>query len=201
MKEAINREHWLQLATAEMIPWFKDFDAPTDISKEKIQVSCGFTKSSGPRDMAIGQCWYKSTTVDESKACFQIFICPTQDDPIQVLGILLHEMIHVACGPEHGHKGAFKDIALKLGLAGKMTATFVDVESELHERIDAVFKKIGPYPHSSMAMTYKKKTKQKGKWIRLMSLKDETYTCVISPKSLENHGYPTDPWGEEMVEK
>jgi hypothetical protein len=36
-------------------------------------------------------------------------------------------------------------------------------------------------------------------WTRLMSPEDDTYRITISPKNLEEHGPPTDPWGNEMV--
>jgi hypothetical protein len=150
--------------------------------------------------MAIGQCWYKGACADESKAVHNIFICPTQDEPLRVLDILLHELIHVAAGPEQGHRGMFRYIALDLGLEGKMTATYVSDDNPLRAKLQLIIEQIGEYPHSSLRKP-QKKAANKGKWVRLRSVKDETYTLVISPKSIEEVGYPRDPWNIMMVPK
>ena len=38
------------------------------------------------------------------------------------------------------------------------------------------------------------------KWSRLMSVNDSKYTVTISPRVMEEHGRPVDPWGDEMVD-
>jgi hypothetical protein len=55
------------------------------------------------------------------------------NNPSRVLDVLLHEMIHAAC-PEAGHKGVFRTLAKRAGLAGKMTAT--NAGPELKENLD-----------------------------------------------------------------
>jgi len=44
------------------------------------------------------------------------------NDPSRVLDVLLHEMIHAAT-PGEGHRGMFRTLAKRVGLAGRMTAT------------------------------------------------------------------------------
>lgn len=187
------REGWLVDAMAALD---KEFFAENGYElPEKLQVSCGFPRGISK---AIGQCCDPQVSADGTT---QMFICPSLGkDPIQVLGVLLHEMIHAAVGIECGHRGAFRKLAKEFGLEGKMTATFVAEETDLHRKMEVINGRLGPYPHAPM-----KKTQKRGKggsgWVRLMSPEDETYTLVISPKVLEEAGAPTDPWGNEMVPK
>jgi hypothetical protein len=71
------------------------------------------------------ECWSNLASADNTT---EIFICPSQSEPVAVLAILLHELVHAAVGLECGHKGAFKRVALALGLEGKMTATYPGVK-------------------------------------------------------------------------
>jgi len=47
----------------------------------------------------------------------------TLQDPIEVLETLAHELIHVASGPNVGHKGAFVKIAKSIGFKAPWTTT------------------------------------------------------------------------------
>ena len=95
-----------------------------------------------------------------------IYIHPGQTDPIRILGILIHELVHLAVGIEHGHKTPFRRLAVALGLEGKMTAT---TESEaLKVKLgELVEKKLGALPHSGLAAgqsTHKKQKCRQRKW-------------------------------------
>lgn len=119
-----------------------------------------------------------------------------------MLDILLHELIHAAVGTEEGHRGEFKRVALALGLQGKMTATIAEPGTELHGKLSRIARELGPYPHKALNKntgTEKRKKEKKGGWVRLMSETENEYRVVISPKQLEEHGVPRDPWGDEMV--
>lgn len=162
---------------------------------EKLQVACGWPKAS---QRAIGQCWSPNASAD---ATTQMYVAPTESEPVQVLDVLLHEMIHAVVGCEHGHRGPFKKMAQEIGLAGKMTATYAEPGSDLHALLQDIAAKIGDYPHAAMT-----KKGPSGKrvypyvWKRLMSVKDSSYTITISPRVMEEHGRPVDPWGEEMID-
>ncbi len=183
------REGWLQAATEALDElYFKGTDYPLP---ERLQASCGFCKGSSK---AIGQCWSPEASKNQTT---HIFICPTRDDPIDILATLLHELIHAAVGNEHKHKGPFKELAREFGLKGKLTATFCEEGSELHETLSAVRERLGSYPHVAMAPP-KKKAASRDAWVRLCSPQDPDYKVVISPKMLEAAGAPLDPWGNEM---
>lgn len=186
------REEWLHEGIRLLRPRFIDLKAPIP---DKVYASCGFPK--GARGgHAIGQCWAPSMTADGTT---QMFICPTQVEPVRVLDILTHECIHAGCGVECGHKKEFRRVAKELGLAGKMTATYAEEGTECHAWLTDISEKLGPYPHS--AMTLIKKAKAPSKWVRLMSKEIPGYTLVISKISLAEHGYPTDPAGTKMIRK
>ena len=55
------------------------------------------------------------------------------NDPSRVLDVLLHEMIHAAT-PGEGHRGMFRAMAKRVGLAGRMTATVAG--PELKQRLE-----------------------------------------------------------------
>jgi hypothetical protein len=187
------REGWLVAAIKQLN---KEFFKGSGYSlPEKLGVSCGFAKAQGHR--AIGQCWDPSAAKDQTT---HMFICPTLDDPMTVLGTLLHELIHAAVGIKEGHRGKFRKLALEFGLAGKMTATYVPEESELGAKIRTISGKLGPYPHG--AMTVQKGRALKGRpWMRFRSGTAHSYVVIVSPKQVDEYGVPKDPWGDEMHEE
>ncbi len=134
------REEWLHAVSEKMAPAFAHHGHPipdrvrfrsVDITSA-LRLAIGHT-SRGPRG------------ADES---FEIFIDPRSDDPVIVASILTHELIHAAVGLKAGHNGAFKDLALTLGLAGKMTATVPGQKFEAW--IGPIIEAVGPLPHARL---------------------------------------------------
>lgn len=188
------REGWLVAATALLNKEF--FDGHGYTLPTKLACSCGFPK--GARGKAIGQCWGTETSTDGT---INMFICPTQDAPIRVLDILLHELCHALAGIPAGHKGPFKKLVKEFGLVGKATATYAEEGSELWKKLSHMAEVLGPYPHKAMTPNMKKKDRgSMGGWVRLHSTQEEGYKVLVSPKQIEEHGLPRDPWGEEMID-
>lgn len=186
------REGWL-LAGAKLLDK-AFFDGNGYKLPAKLACSCGFPR--GAKGKAIGQCW---GTTNSSDGTTHMFVCPTQDEPLQVLGILLHELIHAWDDCKSGHKGPFKKLVKEFGLAGKATATYVEEGSELHTKLANILHELGPYPHKKMVPQRKKNERgSMGGWIRLQSTNDEKYRVLISPKQMEENGAPLDPWGDQM---
>lgn len=185
------REGWLMAAVALLDKEFfhgRGYSLP-----EKIQCSCGFPRGHAK---AIGQCWDPKVSADKTT---HLFICPTQADPIRVLDILLHELIHASVGVEVGHKGVFKKLVKEFGLAGKMTATYAEEGSEVWLKLSSISTALGKYPHAPMQKRDKKKGSGGSGWVRLVSTENEKFKVVISPKMIAEFGMPQDPWGKEMV--
>lgn len=163
---------------------------------DELYVSIGWAKNAG-KGNAIGQCFPPAWSSNEKTV--NMFICPRLSDPVEVLATLLHEMVHAAVGCEHGHKAPFKKVIKEFGLAGKATATYAEPGSQCHSVLTEVSELLGPYPHVAMVARKKSKRGSMGGWVRLMSTNEENYKVLVSPKQLEEHGYPVDPWGDEMV--
>jgi hypothetical protein len=184
------REGWLLAARRSLETRF--FCSPGETLPERVACGCGWMRASSK---AIGQCFPASRAADKT---IQIWICPTQDEPVSVLATLLHELGHAAVGVEHAHKKPFRAFQKRVGLAGKPTATFAEPGTELHKVLEALATELGPYPHKSVSKGGKKVAKAPT-WIRMMSLSDPAYRLVIRGKALDEHGPPVDPWGDEMV--
>jgi hypothetical protein len=191
-KTHTTREGWLNAAMVALDKKFfseNGYDLP-----EKLQVSCGFPRGGGGK--AIGQCWDPTISGDGTT---QMFICPSQSDPITVLGILLHEMIHAVVGLKAKHGGPFRKLVKEFGLAGKMTATFAEEGSEVHKTLEVISGRLGAYPHAAMQKRMKRPSNRGPGWIRLVSPENPEYKSAIDPNVMEELGAPRDPWGNEMV--
>lgn len=189
------REAWLRAAVRKMAPWLKE-QAELELDVEKTPALCGFAKGIRGKNV-IGACYHHGVVPEDEKQRV-IFIFPTLDRPVQVLETLLHEMVHAALPNEVAHKGPFKRAVKALGLAGKATATYAEEGSPLHIALTALAEELGPYPHSRLAPIQKPGKKSKG-WPRYKSINEPAYKVLVSPKMLDAHGAPRDPWGDEMV--
>jgi hypothetical protein len=98
----------------------------------------------GLRSKRVGECWHASASADGVP---QVFIHPGISDGVEVAAIVVHELVH-ACRPDAKHGPQFKQMATRLGLTGKMTATVPS--DELRASLAEVIEQIGPYPHSAL---------------------------------------------------
>lgn len=138
------REVWLHEAMTFVRQHFKDagYDVP-----EHVRVGTGWPSRGGlaKKKRTIGQAWSNKCSGDGTH---EIIISVYLDDPIRVLGVLIHEVIHVTVGVEHGHKKPFTDCMKAVGLDGKPTAT--TESAELVERMKPWADALGPYPHAKL---------------------------------------------------
>lgn len=135
------REGWLQAAVAALRPMFEEQGEPLP---EKLHVACGWpsTKATAKKQRRIGECW----VAGGEDGVPQMYISPVLVEHVEVLGVLVHELVH-AVG-HRGHKKGFKRLAVALGLTGKMTAT--EVGEDLQPKLAEIAHKLGPYPHSKL---------------------------------------------------
>lgn len=113
-----------------------------------VFVSVGWPGGRGKKDTVIGQCWYNSEGRN------QLFLSPVLGTAEEVLHVLLHEMIHAACGPEVGHRGEFVALCKRVGLVKPWTATTPG--DELRVGLEEVAAELGPYPHEKLRPLPKK---------------------------------------------
>lgn len=136
----VTREAWLLAAIEALRPLFRDLEKQVPY---RVQVSTGWAKRPGK---GIGWCYAGTVTDDQATP---IFISPELDPekPVEILGVVLHEMVHAADNCESKHKGWFARTIRTLGLEGKPTATVVPDEGELRTTLEAIAFHLGPYPH------------------------------------------------------
>jgi len=182
------REAWLNAMTDLLRPEFEVADAALP---GNIRLTCGFPSRGGRpgKRQVLGECWPSGRSEDDH---FEVFITPMRDNPVVVVGILVHELVHVAVGCDCGHRGAFRTVATTLGLEGKMTETIVGeaLKEKLQDHVD----RLGPYPHASLTMTEKPPQSTRMKKIEC----PECGYMVRASQKWINIGVPTCPCGTKM---
>jgi hypothetical protein len=181
------REEWLTAGIEEFETLFKG--AGYRVPK-KIKVSCGWPVGSRGAKRTLGQCFSPEAS---SGGDIEIFIAPTIDDPVQVLGVTLHEMVHAVIGNEAGHGALFKEAGAAVGLTGAPTKMMPD-EDRARWIKKELLPVLGTYPHHKMDTSQRKK--QTTRLIKLVCPKTG-YTVRTTAKWIE-HGLPTSPAGHKM---
>ena len=176
------REEWLRFVGEEMRPMFDRVNAKMP-DRFRATMSLMARKSAGV-------CYDAIKSKDHN---YEIFIKIDKDDPMEVAGILAHELIHASVGVECKHKGEFKRVALDLGLEGKMTATTPGERFRMN-MVD-ILKEAGPFPHASLDLsTIKKQTTRMHK----AECKSCGYTVRVAAKWL-SMGKPRCPNHDMMI--
>jgi hypothetical protein len=134
------REEWLNRVAVLLLPEFQRI-AGID-AYPKYRVSCGFP-STGRRGRRIGECWAPDSSAD---ATHEVFIHPSQADPLQVAAVLAHELAHVVAGIPARHGPAFKRLVRPLGLEGRACATIPG--EGFKSLIQPILAQAGAYPHA-----------------------------------------------------
>jgi hypothetical protein len=149
------REVWLNTVASEIVREFGDvfrthFGDEGMEHLKNIRVSTGFPSKMAlsAKQRRIGECWSSAASADKSH---HIFISPMLDDPVQVIGVLAHELVHAADDGKNKHKGPFTKAVRALGLEGKPTATVPGEEFVKYARL--LVDDIGEYPHVALTPT------------------------------------------------
>lgn len=146
-----------------------------DTLASKCHVSYGWPSKGGlsARQRALGQAW-------QSNGVEAIFINPTifkTENKIIVLGVLIHELIHIQIGVDKGHRNGFKAAMNKVGLEGKATTT--TVSKELEGRLNVL-----KFPELPNMLLDKRTQKKQG--TRLVKLICECNRIIrLSQKAIE----------------
>lgn len=135
------REAWLTAAVEALTPLFTEHGYTIP---DGVRVSVGFPGGRGPKANVVGQCWASASSADKRP---QIFVHPVLDEPVEILGVLAHELAHAADDCASGHKGPFTKIIRAIGLEGKPThaITFND-DVDLTDIVTG----LGEYPHGRL---------------------------------------------------
>jgi hypothetical protein len=135
------RESWLRSATAGLRPYFASCGFPVP---ENIRFAIAFP-STGRRGARIGECWHSSMSDDGN---YEIIIRADIADPVEVVGVLVHELIHAALPADAGHGKLYRKAALKIGLEGKMRHALPN--QLLRPRLVEIAESLGALPHARL---------------------------------------------------
>ena len=136
-----SRESWLRAATTELRPYFESVGHKLP---EKIRFAVAFP-STGRKGNRVGECWHASTSEDEH---FEIIVRADLAEPVEVLGVLVHELVHAALPADAGHGKIYRGAAQKIGLEGKMRHALPG--KLLNDRLNELAAILGPLPHARL---------------------------------------------------
>ena len=136
-----SRETWLREATKLIRPHFVVCGFPIP---ENIRFAIAFP-STGRKGQRVGELWH-STTSDDGH--FELIVRADVADPVEVLGILTHELIHAVLPMDAGHGKLYKAAAIKIGLQGKMMHAMPG--PLLTPRLAEIAEALGPLPHARL---------------------------------------------------
>jgi hypothetical protein len=187
MTNTTTREEWLEAATAALAPIF----TAAGETLPDVAVSCGFPGGASMRKV-IGQCW-KTKAANDGRA--HLFVSPLLSDPVRVLDVLAHELVHAVDDCESGHKGRFTRIARRLGLEGKLTATHAG--EALKAQLVEIAAQLGAYPNAGLNLALMNPAKQSTRMLKV-ECPDCGYVVRTTQKWLDC-GLPTCACGSDMV--
>lgn len=184
-----NREAWLEEAVWEASTLLYE-RAGIEVPRVRVAVGWPSKRGTSLKKRTVGECWKPEVAED---GISQIFISPVMDAPVQVLGTLIHELIHAWDECEHGHRGPFVRAAKAVGLTGPWTAT--SVGEDLQPVLESIAEQLGPYPHSKLTPQVQRKVQT------TRQLKIECPDCGCIARMTQkwiNVGLPTCYCGTEM---
>lgn len=142
-----DREAWLNAAALHIRDLiFRPAGLPE--FEHPYRIACGFPK--GSRTIA-GICCKREMSADGRN---EIWVTPRKDDPVDVLSVLIHEMVHALDDCQHGHRGPFAVWARAIGLEGPLPST--EPGTELRDELKCIADACGSYPHARLATPDKK---------------------------------------------
>jgi hypothetical protein len=187
-----SRESWLRSATVALRPYFESCGF---VIPENIRFAIAFP-STGRKGARIGECWHSSTSDDGN---FEIIVRADIADPVEVLGVLVHELIHAVLPADAGHGKLYKDAAIKIGLEGKMRHAMPS--QLLRPRLIELAEMLGGLPHAKLNIDRGRDNRpaDRPKKQRTRLLKAECdgescgYTVRITAKWVDDLGPPHCP--------
>jgi len=130
------------VAAGKTLPGIATYTMP-----EQIHISVGFGYGAKrENEIIVGQTWRAERSADKVN---HMFISPEIGHASTVLGIMIHEMLHVLFDCDHGHDRVFAAFGQVLGLEGKPTEMLPGPAFEMELMLMAETE-LGAYPHSAL---------------------------------------------------
>lgn len=184
------REQWLNEAMPLVRTLFEDAGY---VVPDHVRISTGWpSQQATGQKPRIGEAWHNKCSGD---GVHEVIISLSLDDPVKILGVLIHEVAHVTVGVEHGHRKPFADCAKAVGLTKPWTAT--GETEELQQKLRQWAKKLGQYPGAKIDPG----PQQKKQSTRLKKLECQDCGCVIrvTTKWIEEYGAFDCPCGGHLL--
>ncbi len=184
-----NRELWLLKAIdTHLAKLFKH----NGFTFPEVKVSVGLPYGRGGKKV-IGQHWHPDASDDKKGS---IFISPTINDSSLVLATLVHELVHASVGNQAKHGPAFRAVATKVGLEGKMTEC--GAGPALKETLNKIIARMGSYPHAKLNLSMNPIKKQTTRMIK-MECPECGYIARASRKLILESGPTLCPCNKEPM--
>jgi hypothetical protein len=193
--EEETREAWLLRAVQELAEPLAE--AGEDLPE--VRVSVGWPGGRSNRNTTVGQCWSTAACAD---GVSQIFMSPLrgEESTVNVLGTLLHELIHAIDDCESGHRGNFARIAKAVGFVPKLTSSDNRTD-ELEEVLKELADRLGPFPSAAImpSLGLVGEKKQGTRQLKVVC-PDDGAIVRMTRKWLDEVGAPTCACGAQMEE-
>lgn len=114
-----------------------------------VRVSVGFSDGGykeGRQKNTIAVCYARRLSSDGAN---QIFITPVRTEPVDVLFLLGHELIHAVDDCRNGHRKPFHDIAQKIGHWDAKNLGFAAMQ-KFYTRVESMALELGRYPRGEL---------------------------------------------------
>ena len=144
-KPTETREAWLVRALPHLREKLTGAGAPV-FPDPLISMSLPSKGAFAGKRQRIGECWAERAS-KSGKRC-TIFLSPTLSDPVAVLDVFTHELIHASVGNKAGHGPKFKAVAVAVGLTGPMRATTAG--PDLKKFLTDLAEKLGTFHHDAL---------------------------------------------------
>ena len=135
-----SRESWLRSATAALRPYFESCGF---VIPDNMRFAIAFP-STGRRGARVGECWHCSTSEDGN---YEIIVRADIADPVEVLGVLVHELIHAVLPVDAGHGKLYREAAIKIGLKARCATPCQTSFAASPRRAG---RKLGALPHARL---------------------------------------------------
>jgi hypothetical protein len=181
-----SREAWLRRATDGLRPVFA---AAGQELPPTIRFAIAFLSSGRRPSRRVGECWPSAASADGHH---EIFVRLDREEPVEILGILVHELVHAALPEGAGHGPLFRRAALAVGLTGPMRST--EVSAELRLRLERLAARLGPVPHRRLDVGIRPADGPKKQGTRLLKAQCRCgYTVRVTAKWVDEVGPPWCP--------
>lgn len=189
------REQWLVAAIDALET---EVFGEHEIKIPPYRVSVGWPGGRGKKAGVIGQCWNTAQTEDGTAA---VFVSPVIKDPVEVLRVLVHELIHAVDDCASGHRGAFAKMFRLVGMTGKRTECAAG--EELTAKLKLIADGLGAYPHGAIKRQQKGGKGEKTQTTRMLKVLCANEGCGYTLRTTRQWldvGLPTCACGAEMLE-